>query len=324
MRVFLSIFFASIVSFGQIPEPKISFEKTHHDFGRVHESQQVSYKYKVTNNGNAPLQIKELRSSCGCSVAIVGQSKLKPDESNFVEVSFNASGIMGSIHKSVEVISDDPKEPSTQLTFEASVIRDIMPSSTVVFFDKVSRNTSTSASIRLQSGNDQPVIVTETTITNAPYLSCNQHREGNDVILNVNIDGKLIPKQLDHDVNLLTVNTTNDKYPAIQFQIRWSAPQTTIISSHNRIIWSGVTGREMRTSVSLTHSGGEPFRILETESTSPLIEVVGITKNSVAEHHFDVILSAKAKAGGYKEVLIFKLDDPEQDQLKIDIVAMLQ
>jgi hypothetical protein len=94
----------------------------------VLQDTKVSYRFKVTNKGNAPLQIKELRPSCGCTYSIAGQRLLEPGHETYIDVQFDPTGMIGSIHKGLDVISDDPANPNTLLTFEAGVVREIMPS----------------------------------------------------------------------------------------------------------------------------------------------------------------------------------------------------
>ncbi|MDR0498138.1 MAG: DUF1573 domain-containing protein, partial [Holophagales bacterium] len=93
----------SILCLAQTPAPVISFEKTHHDFGKMSHDQKMSYKYKVTNSGNAPLHIKEIRPSCGCTYTVMGQSILKSGEISFIEVRFDPTGMQGNVHKYLEV-----------------------------------------------------------------------------------------------------------------------------------------------------------------------------------------------------------------------------
>jgi len=322
--LFLGVFLTSIVCFAQIPEPLISFEKTHHDFGKVSQDDRVSYKYKVTNKGNALLHIQEVRSTCGCTSSVIGESHLKPNENTFIEVHFDPKGMIGNVHKSLEVISNTPSNSKLMLTFQASVVKDIMPSKTVVFFDGISRNGVVSTTIHLKSGNEQPVVLTNIVFSDAPFLSCIPKKDGNDVILNVSIDGQLIPKEKTRDINLLTINTTNKKLPMMQFPIQWTVAQTTVIASPKKIVWTGAAGKEQRTVVHMKHSEGKPFRILGVKSTSPLMGVVGITDMAASEHKFDVVLFEKAKPGGYKEVLTLRLDDPEQKELEISVSAVLR
>jgi len=323
MRAFCGIFLVSAVCIAQAPAPSISFEKTHHDFGRIFQDQKVSYKYKVTNNGSGPLQITDVLTSCGCTYVLTGERRLLPGKSTFIEVQFDPAGMVGAVHKSLEVISNDPSSPNTLLTFEAGVVREIMPSTTVVFFNEVSRAESVSSNIRLQSGDGQQVVVTDIRIPGAPYLSCNPQNNGNDVILNITLDGRLIPKQSFHGSDTMTIRTANTKVPLLHFSIQWNV-QPVITATPDRITWTGTPGQEYRTTVSLKHRRGRPFRILDAKSTSSLIRVVGLSKNSAREQNFDVFLSSKAKNVALHEKLTIKLDDSEQAKLEIGIVVILR
>lgn len=56
---------ASASSNKNIKEPKITFEVTEHDFGKMIQGEQVSYTYKFKNTGNAPLIISAVEKTCG-------------------------------------------------------------------------------------------------------------------------------------------------------------------------------------------------------------------------------------------------------------------
>jgi len=323
MRVLYGLFLFSVVCLTQTPAPVISFDKTHHDFGRVSQGQRMSYKYQISNNGNAELHIKEIQVSCSCSSPVLGQHRLNPGESTFIQVYFNSTGMIGSVHKSLNVISDDPQNTDVQLTFEASVVSEIMPSKSTVFFDEISRYSTASSTIRLESGNEMPVIVTGIKIPDVPYISCDARKDGNDVILYVTIDGRVIPKETNRGLETILVNTTNEKFHTIRFNVQWNT-QPIITISQKRIAWNETAGKELKTTVTLSHSGGRSFRILGAESTSPYIKADGYSDNSSAEHKLDVILAKNAKAGMYYEKLILKLDAPEQLELEIDITAILR
>jgi hypothetical protein len=76
--------------------------------------------------------------------------------------------------------------------------------------------------------------------------------------------------------------------------------------------------------VHLINTCNRAFRILDAKSSSPLVTIVGLDDTSSVEHKFDVILSPKAKPGGYNEMLTLALDDPEQPALEYRVVAALR
>jgi len=323
MRLPHSLFLAAAICFAQAPAPVISFDKIHHDFGKIPQDQKVSHSFKVTNKGGAPLQIKEIRPSCGCNYTIVGQRNLNPGESTFIEVHFDSTGMTGNIHKSLEVASDDPVSPRTMLTFEASVSREIMPSARSVSLSNVPRSGLTTSTILLQSGEGQPIVVTDAKIPGAPYLSCTPQKDGNDVILNISINGELIPRQKYRGSEIMTVRTTSKRVPVLHFNVHWDV-EPVIIANPDKISWVDRHGKELSAAVRLSQSKGRAFRILGIKPSSPLISVSNVSKNAAPEQEFNVMFSAKAKAGGYYEKLILKLDDPEQQELEIDVSAVLR
>jgi len=203
----------------QVPAPIIAFDAAHHDFGEISEDQKIAHRYIVTNKGNSPLNVKEVRTSCDCTDTAIGKMVLLPGESTFIEVRFNPEGLQGKVRRTLDVISDDPATPISKLSFDADVIREIMPSGDTVIFTKINRDGAGLASIRLQSGNDRAITVTRASALNAPYISCEPQQDGNDVILNIVIKGKLIPMDKNRGEDVLTVHTENKKYSTMQFKI---------------------------------------------------------------------------------------------------------
>jgi len=307
----------------QAPAPIITFDAVHHDFAEISEDQKIAHRYTVTNKGNAPLNIKEVRTSCDCTDTAIGKMVLLPGESTFIEVRFNPDGLQGKIHRTLDVISDDPVTPITKLSFNADVIREIMPSGNTVIFTRINRDGAGMASLRLQSGNGKPITVTKISAANAPYISCISQQDGNDVILNMGIKGRLIPMNKTSGMDVLNVHTKSKKYPVLQFNIQWDV-QPIIIAEPERVTWVVHVGKEYRTTITLKHSEGKPFRVIKAKSTSPLIRIAGFSKASATEQKIEIMLSSKAKAGGYQETLVLTLDDRKQQIVELPIVAVLQ
>jgi len=175
---------------------------------------------------------------------------------------------------------------------------------------------------RLESGTGQPVEITDVNIP-APYFSSETKNEGNDVILELSINGSLIPANLNRSRDVLIVHTTSAEVPALQFIIEWNV-MPVIVASPERIIWNGDAGTEFRTVVSLRHLVGKTFKITGIHSTSPCIRTFDKTQDSATEHKLEVVMAADAKVGMYREKLTVTLDDPEQNALEVDIVAVLR
>lgn len=101
--------------------PKIVFNKTKHDFGKIGNNVKVTYDFNFKNEGKQDLVIRNIKSSCGCTAAQLKDKTLSPGESNAIEVTFNSKGRRGRQHKTVTVTTNDPKNPIVRLNIECRI-----------------------------------------------------------------------------------------------------------------------------------------------------------------------------------------------------------
>jgi hypothetical protein len=102
--------------------PRIVFEQTKHDFGKVASGPQVEYIFRFTNKGNQTLHIEKVQASCGCTGTAMGEKMdYAKGESGEIKVTFNTQGREGKQEKTVMVYSNDSKEPQKVLSFSAEI-----------------------------------------------------------------------------------------------------------------------------------------------------------------------------------------------------------
>jgi hypothetical protein len=324
MRPLLLSLALPAVCLAQAPKPVLTFAKLHHDFGKVAVDRKVSHRFKATNTGMAPLQIKQVVPSCGCTYTLVGQWYLKPGESTEIEATFNPAGMRGVVRKSMQVVSDDPVNPTITLSFEAEVIQEIMPSTTALFFDEVLRNSpARKASLRLDSGNGQAVQVIDAKAPGAPYLSATFRSEGKDVLVEVSLDARKVPPTRSSGVDVLTIRTTSERMALIPINIQWTL-RPSVLATPSRVAWVETSGKDLRSVVTLKHADGRAFRILSAKTTHPLLRAEGIGKSAGLQQEIAVVLGSQAKAGSYNERVILTLDDPDQPEMEIRVSAILR
>lgn len=102
------------------PLPIAEFEAVDHDFGTVNEGEKVSFDYKFTNNGQAPLIIQNAAPSCGCTVPTWTKEPIAVGKAGFVRAEFDTNGKSGIQNKTITVTANTwPKV--TTLRFKAMV-----------------------------------------------------------------------------------------------------------------------------------------------------------------------------------------------------------
>lgn len=86
--------------------PKLSFNKTEHDFGTLNEGDIVETVFEFKNTGKSELIILSAKGSCGCTVPEWPKEPIMPGESGEVKVKFNTSGKPNKQQKQVTLTTN--------------------------------------------------------------------------------------------------------------------------------------------------------------------------------------------------------------------------
>jgi LEA14-like dessication related protein len=104
--------------------PLLEIPNTQYDFGKVTEGKVVDHIFTFKNNGDALLTIKEVKTSCGCTAALLSKKELAPGEEGTIKVELNTANRSGQMSRNVTIISNDTKEPQKYLTIHAEVLKE--------------------------------------------------------------------------------------------------------------------------------------------------------------------------------------------------------
>ncbi|GAB3260029.1 hypothetical protein GCM10027347_24050 [Larkinella harenae] len=101
--------------------PKIVFaDQGVYDFGDITEGDTVSRNFKFKNEGEFPLIINNINTSCGCTTPEWPKKPIEPGQESSIKVMFNSQGKRGVQNKTVTVYANT--DPSfTELTFRVMV-----------------------------------------------------------------------------------------------------------------------------------------------------------------------------------------------------------
>lgn len=104
--------------------PKIYFPETQHNFGQIKEGATFEHTFRFLNNGKSTLDIQEVKTTCGCTAALVSSNKIEPGEEGTLKVELNTTNRLGKMSRSITVISNDPEEPNKSLVIFAEVFKE--------------------------------------------------------------------------------------------------------------------------------------------------------------------------------------------------------
>jgi hypothetical protein len=103
--------------------PAIAFAESAHDFGLVNEGAHLRHVFEVRNQGNAPLVLSGVATSCGCTAATLGDKTIPPGGSAPLEVVMDTHGEHGKGTRTITVSSNDPHQPASKVEIAYDVER---------------------------------------------------------------------------------------------------------------------------------------------------------------------------------------------------------
>jgi hypothetical protein len=101
--------------------PIAYFKIMEYDFGEVKEGTSIFYRFELRNEGKSDLIVRKTTTSCGCTISNVDKTTLKPGENCFVSVSFNTGGRVGEQHKTITILTNDPKRSNITLSLTGTI-----------------------------------------------------------------------------------------------------------------------------------------------------------------------------------------------------------
>jgi hypothetical protein len=101
--------------------PVLNFSETQYDFGTIEEGKVVEHTFKFQNNGKATLNIDDIKTSCGCTAALVSNKKIGPGEEGTLKVELDTKNRKGKMSRTITITSNDPKQPTKILTVYADI-----------------------------------------------------------------------------------------------------------------------------------------------------------------------------------------------------------
>lgn len=117
--------------------PSLRIDQPVYNFGSVSQGQRVTHEFTFTNVGREKLVINHVESACSCTVALLSSREFLPGASGMIRVTFDSSGYLGSVTKTITIMDNDPAAPSSVLTIAGNVVTDIMSEKSALFFGSI-------------------------------------------------------------------------------------------------------------------------------------------------------------------------------------------
>lgn len=106
LLLFTLILGVSVATNAQSKPAEFKFEKESHDFGKIPVNKPATFEFKFTNEGDQPLIISKVETTCGCTVPEYTQTPIKKGGSGVIKVTYNPTGAALPFSKSITITSN--------------------------------------------------------------------------------------------------------------------------------------------------------------------------------------------------------------------------
>lgn len=99
-----------VFTLGLFAQAELYVPESIHYFDTLDQYDRCEHYFYVKNNGDEPLVITSVKTSCGCDVADWPKDPIEPNGFTFIKYKYDSKRV-GPINKSMTIQSNDPDQP---------------------------------------------------------------------------------------------------------------------------------------------------------------------------------------------------------------------
>ena len=322
---------ATATKTAETPKPVVDIVKKIQDFGTVPKGEKIKAAFDVRNTGQAPLEINQVRPTCGCTVVNFTRT-IPPGGSGTINADVDTSAYTGPISKAVLVFTNDPATPQVNLVIKADVrsFIDVLPRPLVIFTNVLQGEAATQKLI-LASADGSNFKIEGVNASSGPYqLSYRELPEkervpdhkGSQWELTVTVPAnapegmlnqKILVKTTSPKAPEVTINVTGAIRPVVQVippTIDFGTISSDALIGHNVLIINNRQGAELQLS---------DAKVDNPNFTTEIIPLQAGQRFQVA-----VSVNAGTPKGAQNGTLTIATNDPMRKTIAIPITAVVQ
>ncbi len=306
------------------PAPRIEFDATVGDAGSFWEGDKAEHIFKFKNTGEGTLVIEEVRTSCGCTAALVSNKNIEPGGEGEIKASFNTKRYQGKQSKNIFVTTNDPENKSIQLQLKANIKSVAHFAPRQVFFRSVTRGESPSQVIKLVP-EDAPFKVTGVTASPAAYFQAKiqgETTEANEKNEPIPIEVTLSPDTpIGHHKGNLTVTTDHPRKANLKANLIAQVEGPLKYDPRMILLQRQSPEEKSEKKITLSRKDEGEFEILDVSTGTSQLELELNAVKPSRVYEITVRLKEEAPEGRHKGIVTIETDVEDQKEIKIPVTA---
>jgi len=276
-----------------------------HDFGVVPRGAQLKYGFKITNIYKVPMEITNVRVSCGCVTVKESTKILQPNETGYVNINMDGTRFSGQKTTRIYVTVGPEYVSTATLTVHANARVDVVFNPGEIDFGLIQHGQNPTKSIDVEYAGALKWSVSEIVKTSAAPFDLkveelpNRATKGYRIFATVKSDAPA--GAFKQEVILKTNDPTS---PSLTFNVLGSI-QATLSVVPELVKLNEVKVGEME-SKKIIVKGSRPFRILSIEGQGD--GLTAVAPDQEANQQIVVIQFRPAQVGEMRKQLVIRTD----------------
>ena len=323
MSVGLVVVLVATVAGAADVQPRVALDHGVFDFGTVERGVPVDHTFRLPNRGTAELRVDHVKSSCGCTVAVLSEREIPPGGEGRVAVTLDTARLSGRTTKTVSIYTNDPDQPVLALTLTGQVTTDLVVSPNPLYLGHVRRGDDTRHEVTIAPGRPGARYVVERLedTNRAIRARLEPGAEGR---------GQRVVVELDREMPLgrfnekLTLHTTSPRDPVITVSVFGSIEGDLVVLPPQ--VTFGVTrgGTAPERDLYIRNRGARPVTVTRVVVPDDVATYTLRAVEDGLEYRLTLRLRDRLPPGKVEtEVEIFT-DHPEEGHLVVPLYAIVR
>ncbi|MFK5927564.1 MAG: DUF1573 domain-containing protein [Desulfuromusa sp.] len=171
MRCYLVLLILIFSSGSVFAAPELVVERLNYDLGEIIQGTESTHTFRFQNAGDQILVISRLRSSCGCTAALLTTRRLAPGAMGELKLTFNSQGFRGPVQKMVTFETNDPKHSAVTFSLQGKVTAELFLQPQRVNWGIVEKNVPLRAELEIINASPQAITLQTPEVTSTGIVA---------------------------------------------------------------------------------------------------------------------------------------------------------
>lgn len=204
------------------PAPRLEVDEPTHEFGRQHNRQTLEHTFVLRNDGDAPLRILEIKSTCGCTVGALSDDVIEPGAEATLLTRYNLRGRRGPEDSALVLRTNDPDRPEFSLHMRGEAVEYLRVTPDFLFYNEVVAGQSVTRHIEIKGRPREPFEILSATVPEGRFaVQSVEVLEAHHYRVSVLFEA---PEAPGLSQGVLEIETTHPVYPELTFPITAQVP----------------------------------------------------------------------------------------------------